>query len=269
MKESSPRSGWTRGSIVFTAVAVVSLGSAIVSVGLGSSSYGRLERARAQLAAEQKRAASDKPVGLDARGTHSGSVIGQYRLGTADLAVGDARALVKVLERADLVDRQHTFVASLIAAKLIDGVADRINAEPWLLDDGLLRAAIRRTSFASARRPFEAERLHAKSRLAEVPSEVPFRTAGLVQSTTAQAMDDVDATLHAMEDSVLAGDQQRCEEVSQRPRGLARQVVIGASTCLSAKKIVDSGKRLQRLQTRAATRSRPPTVRTARSSVPL
>lgn len=262
MKESSPRSGWTRGSIVFTAVAVVSLGSAIVSVGLGSSSYGRFERARAELAAEQKRAAAEKPAGLDERGSHSGSVIGQYRLGTADLAIGDARALVRVLDRADVVDRQHTFVASLIAAKLIDGVADRVNAEPWLLDDARLTAAIRRTSFTSARRPFEAERLHAKSRLAEVPSQVPFRTAGFVQSTTAQAMDDVDVTLRAMEDAVLAGDQVRCEEVAQRPKGLAKQVVVGASTCLSAKKIVDSGKRLQRLQTRAATRSRQPSVRT-------
>lgn len=268
MQERSSRR-WSTGSIVFTAVAAISLGSAIVSVGLGSHQYSRFDHARAKVAAEKsslaRRGGATK---LDARGSQPASLFGEFRVARADLARGDAASLRRVLDRADAVDRQHTFVASVIAAKLIDGVVARIDAEPSLLEDEALRAAIRSTSFASSRRPFESERIHAMSRLAEVPSQVPFRTAGFVQHATTEAMEDVDATMREMEASVLAGDERRCEEVAERPKGLAKQVTVGPSMCRNAQQIFESGKRLERVQARAAAASRHPRMLYARTARP-
>lgn len=258
---------------MFTAVAAISLGSAIVSVGLGSSQVSRFEHARAKVAAEKsslaRRGGSTK---LDARSAQPASLFGEFRVAKSDLARGDAASLRRVLDRVDPVDRQHTFVASVIAAKLIDGVVARIDADPSLLDDESLRAAIRSTSFASSRQPFESERINAMSRLAQVPSQVPFRTAGFVQHATTEAMEDVDATMREMEASVMAGDQRRCEEVAERPKGLAKQVVVGGSMCLHAQQIFDSGKRLERVQAKAAVVSRHPWGihgKTARANVSL
>lgn len=272
MQERSSRR-WPTGSIVFTAVAAISLGSAIVSVGLGSSQVSRFEHARAKVTAEQSSLARrDGTTKLDGRGSQPGSLFGEFRVAKADLARGDAASLRRVVERVDHVDRQHTFVASLIAAKLIDGVLARIEAEPSLLEDESLRAAIRATTFASSRRPFESERILAMSRLAEVPSQVPFRTAGFVQHATTEAMEDVDATMREMEASVIAGDQRRCEEAAERPSGLAKRVVVGGSMCLHAQQIFDSGRRLERVRARAAAVSRHPRGmhgKTARSRVSL
>jgi hypothetical protein len=255
------RQGWSRSSIIFTAVAVVTLGSTIVSTGLGRSSYARFADTRSKLVGTQ-------PVGapLEAR---PAPVIPEYRLGKKDLEDGTATALVRVLERADRIDRGRTLVASLIAGKLFDGVADRVDADPTLLDDPRLSAAIRRTSFTSSRHPLEAERLHALGVLAGVPGMVPIRTAGFAEATATRAMEDVDVTLRVMESSAMVGDTKACEEASTNSKGLAKQVTVGPSICKHAAQIVESGKRLQRLQARAALRSKHPSVRTARSPVTL
>jgi hypothetical protein len=111
--------------------------------------------------------------------------------------------------------------------------------------------------------------LHALAVLATVPSQVPMRTAGLAESTTTQAMTDVDAALHAMENGAVAGDIKACEDAAERPQGLGKQVTVGSSICKSAARIASSGQRLQRLQIRAAARARHPSTKTARSTVSL
>ena len=88
--------------------------------------------------------------------------------------------------------------------------------------------------------------------LAGVPAQVPIRTAGFVESTATQAMEDVNAALHEMEDSALSGDIERCEAAAQKPKGLAKQVTVGPSICKSVLRVVESGHRLRSLQARAA-----------------
>ena len=249
-QRSKGRKGW----IVFTLVSVVALGSTIASAGLGRRSHGRFDEARASIDAQCK----GKPCALT---SSPPSVFPEYRLGVQDLKSGQ---LVRALERADHIDRTKTLVSSLVAAKLFDGVVDRVDAHPELLDDPRLVAALRKASFASAYRPLESERLHALAVLATVPSQVPMSTLGFAESTTTQAMNDVDVALHEMEDSALAGDIKGCERASQKPKGLAAQVTVGPSICKSAQRIVDTRRRLSRLQLRAATHLPRSTTRTAR-----
>jgi hypothetical protein len=255
--QQTPKSRWSRGSLVFTAVAVFTLGSTIVSTGLGRNARGRFDETRRNLLSTRAGAPDYTPV------------IPELKLGEQDLKVGTSTALVRALERADRIDRHRTIVASLIAAKLFDGVADRVDADPTLLDDPRLVAAIRRAAFTSSRHPLESERLHAVGVLASVPAQVPIRTAGFVEATATQAMEDLDVTLHDMERSAIAGDVKRCEEASTNSKGLAKQVTVGPSICKPARQIVESGNRLQDLQARAATKLSLPSARTARSPLKL
>ena len=274
MKQSPSR--WSKSSIVFTVVAVVALGSTIASSGLGRGAHGRFHEAQAKLAVECASAGdacamtAPKRVSLIPEFWLADDQLREVSAAPKSRLRSDAVAsLVSVLGHADHIDRARTLVGSLIAAKLFDGVADRIEADPELLDDPRLTAAIRRSVFASARRPLDAERLHALSVLATVPEQVPVRTIGFAESTTTQAMKDVDVALHEMEASALTGDLKACEAASQKPKGLAKQVTVGASICKSAARIVESGHRLQRLQIRAAARSRHPSAKTARASLTL
>jgi hypothetical protein len=250
MQEKSKR------SLVFAVVAVVAVGSTIASAGMGRRSRGQFAETRASVLAEAA-------VESDGPAFHL-PVLPEYRLGTQDLDVarrgpkwGDRSdavlALTRVLYRVDRIDRERSLVASLVAAKLLDGVAECVEADPLLLEDARLAMAVRRTSFASARRPLDAERLHALGVLGRVPSQVPIRTLGFAESVTMQAMNDVNATLHEMEDSAIAGDTKQCERAAERPQGLAKQVTVGPSICRSAARIVESGHRLERLKARAAT----------------
>jgi len=182
-----------------------------------------------------------------ARDAAAAPVFPEYRLGLQDLQAG---RLVAALERADKIDGTKTLAASIVAAKLFDGVVERVEKHPEQLDDPRLVAALRKARFASASRPLEAERLHALSVLANVPAQVPVRTLGFAESTTTQAMKDVDLTLHAMEDSALVGDTKACERASQQPMGLAAQVTVGPSICKTAGRIVESAQRLHHLQQR-------------------
>ena len=261
----------SKGSIVFAVVAVVAVASTIASAGLGRRAKGQFAEARATMLA----GCAD----CDGRARSSGAVP-EFKLGNQDLEaarvalqVGDrpaaATALVRVLERADRIDRGRTLVASLVAAKLIDGVAERVDAEPALLDDSRLAAAIRRTSFASSRRPLEGERLHALGVLANVPAQVPIRTAGFAEATTTQAMEDVNAALHEMENSALAGNTKQCEKAALEQKGLAKQVTVGPGICRLAGSVVESGHRLRGLQARAVARMRHSSTKTARVPVTL
>jgi len=268
MQEKSKR------SLVFAVVAVLALGSTIAGAGLGRGASGKLAATQARLLSEHPPSARDAANGAGA----ATPAVPQYRIALQDLEMAklgassghreiEASALVRVLERADRIDRGRSLIASLVAAKLFDGVADRVDADPALLDDGSLVAALRRTSFVSSRRPLEAERRHALGVLAGVPAQVPFRTAGFVESTATQAMEDVNVALHEMEDSALAGDIKQCETAAQKPKGLAKQVTVGPSICKSALRVAESGRRLRDLQARAAAHARRP--RTARATVTL
>jgi len=260
-----------KGSIVFAVVAVVAVASTIASAGLGRRAKGELAETRAALLA----GCPD----CDGR-TRSSGAIPELKLGNVELEaartasrMGDrvvaASLLVLVLERADRIDRAKQLVASLVAAKLIDGVAALVDADPALLDDARLGTAIRRTSFASSRRPLEGERLHALGVLANVPAQVPIRTAGFAEATTTQAMEDVNAALHEMEDSALAGNTKQCEKAALGQKGLAKQVTVGPGICRLAGGVVESGHRLRGLQARAASRMRRSSPKTARVPVAL
>jgi hypothetical protein len=273
MQEKSKR------SLVFAVVAVVTLGSTIASAGLGRGASGKLAETRARLLSTGSSVAdADKNRG--GGGETSPRAVPELRLGTQDLdmarlatSTGDrgtaASALVRVLDRADRIDRGRSLIASLVAAKLFDGVAERVDADPALLDDGRLVAALRRMSFVSSRRPLEGERRHAIGVLAGVPAQVPIRTAGFAESTATQAMEDVNAALHEMEDSALAGDIKQCETAAQKPMGLAKQVTVGPSICKSVLRVAESGRRLRSLQARAAAHARRSSTKTARATVTL
>jgi hypothetical protein len=194
-------------------------------------------------------------------------VIPELKLGQRDLSAARAAAqegdvsraaasLVRVLERADGVDRRRTPVAALVTGKLLDGVAEVVDAHPALLDVPRLASALRRAEFRSAERPLEVDRLRALARLAELPSQLPLRTAGLAESTVTVAMRDVDATLRAMESAILRHDTTACEQAAGRASGLAAQVTVGPSICRSARRVVDSHDRLEALRARAAVRGR-------------
>jgi hypothetical protein len=264
MQEKSKR------SIVFAVVATVALCSTIASAGLGRRGRGQFSelsgRVLAETAAKSQGATPLVPL------------TPEYRLGMLDVeqarrASGDRAeavlALTRVLDRADRIDRHRSLVASLLAATLLDHVADCVEKDPRLLDDVRLATALRRTSFASARKPLEAERLHALWVLAGVPSQVPLQTLGFAESVTTQAMQDVNATLHEMEDSMTAGDTKRCERAAERPQGLARQVTVGPSICRNVARVVASGQRFQRLQARAAVDLHRYSTRVARLPVAL
>jgi hypothetical protein len=261
----------SKGSIVFAVVAVVAVASTIASAGLGRRAKGQFAEARASMLA----GCAD----CDGR-AHSSGALPEYKLGSVELEAarvasmsGDrpiaAAALVRVLERADRIDRGHQLVSSVVTAKLIDGVAERIDADPALLDDARLASAIRRTSFASSRRPLEGERMHALGVLANVPAQVPIRTAGFAEAATTQAMEDVNVTLHQMESSALAGNTKQCEKAALEPKGLAKQVTVGPGICKLAGSIVESGHRLRGLQARAASRMHRASAKTARAPVAL
>jgi hypothetical protein len=259
----------SKGSIVFAVVAVVAVASTIASAGLGGPAKGRFAETRATLLAGcadcDGRSRSSGPLAELERGNRELDAA-RTAARSGDRA-GAANALANALARADRIDRAKQLGASLVAAKLIDGVALQVDEDPALLDDVRLEAAIRRTSFASSRRPLEGERLYALGVLANVPAEVPIRTAGLAEATTAQAMHDVNAALHAMEDSTLAGNPRQCEKAALEPKGLAGQVTVGPGICRVAASVVESGHRLRRLQARAASRMRRTSPKNARVPV--
>jgi hypothetical protein len=262
----------SKHSIVFAMVAVLAVGSTIASAGMGRRGRGQFDDMRASLLAETAAKGNGERLPVP--------VMPEYRLGTQDLEVarrgpkwgdrnGPVLALTRVLYRVDRIDRERSLGASLLAAKLLDGVVECVDQDPLLLEDARLASALRRTSFASARRPLDAERLHALGVLGRVPSQVPVRTLGFAESATTQAMQDVNVTMHEMEDSALAGDTKQCERAAEKPRGLAKQVTVGPSVCRSAARVVESGHRLQRLQARAAMIAHPSSAKTARVPVTL
>lgn len=263
LKASKAASG-SRGWALFTVAAVLGLGTTIASAGFGQGARDRFEDARARLPPE-KAGATPFPELTLARGELEES----RRAVAAGDRVRAAAPLVRVLARADRVDASRTLAASVVAAKLFDGVADAIDAEPRLLDDPRISAALARSAFASARHPLEAERVHALHVLATVPGMVPVRTLGLAEVATTRAMSDVDVALREMESATLAGDLQACESASQKPRGLGAQVTVGPSICRSAQQIVVSGRRLRRLQAIGAAHAHRPSTRTARWPIPV
>lgn len=252
MQEKSKR------SLVFGVVAVLTIGSTIAGAGLGRGASGRLAETRGRLL----------PPPPPAKGAGALTpAVPQYKIAVQDLELAkrgassgrrdvEASALVRVLERADRIDGGRSLIASVVAGKLFDAVGERIAAEPALLDDGALAAAVRRSAFASSRRPLEGERRHAINVLAGVPAQVPFRTAGFAESTATLAMEDVSATLHRMEDSALAGDLKECETAAQKAKGLAKQVTVGPGVCRFVGQVGESGQRLRDLKMLAASRAR-------------
>jgi hypothetical protein len=249
-----------KSSTVFTVVAVISLGATIASTGFGRGAHARFDQAKARVEA-QGGVAANPPGG----GRYPG-VIPSFRLGQADIEQARvhtnagrraeaATSLVRVLDRAKEIDQQgSTLIASIVASKLVDGALDRIDADPSLVDDPALAAALRRTTLPSSRRPLASERLHALAVLATIPGQVPLRSGGLVEKATTDAMRDVEGTLGEMENALLAGDVKRCERAALTSRGLAQQVTVGPGICKQAETVVATGQRLERVRARARAR---------------
>ncbi len=264
----------SRSTIIFTVVAVVVLGSTIATTGIGRGPRGRLGEARARMNAECTRM-SHAPDPRSATRTLGNPCdlaaapprvlpelkLGKQELEAADLALrssdraGAAALLASVLERADGVDRSHTFLASLVAGQLIDGVSSRVDGDAALLEDSRLAAAIRRTSYASARHPLESERLHGLAVLANIPAQAPLRSAGLVEGAAVQAMTEVESSVRERQAAVLVKDVHGCENAAERTTGLAAQVTGGGGICRHAVRIVESGERLDRLRARVIARA--------------
>lgn len=260
----------SRSTIVFAFVAVVALGSTIAATGLGGGAQGRFGEARARMNAEclDMGGASSRVPSLGnpcELGTARAPVIPEYKLREQDLEAADValRAgdrpgavarLAHVLERADGIDRGHSLIASLVAGKLIEGVAARVDADPSLLDDPRLAAAVRRTAYTSSRHPLASERLHALAVLANVPAQVPLRSGGFVEAKATEAMTDVDGALRQMDTALLAKDVAGCEKAALGTTGLAAQVTIGGGICRIAVRVVESGERLERMRARAVAR---------------
>ena len=263
MQEKSKR------SLVFGVVAVIAIGSTIAGAGLGRGAAGKMLETEARLMPGTMPAA--RHVATTQGAAAAAPVMPEYKIALQDLeaanlaAAGrgwglEGDALIRVLDHAERIDRHGSLFASIVAAKLFDSVADHVDARPALLDDQVLVAALRRSSFGSSRRPLEGERRHALGVLAGVPAQVPLRTAGYVESVSTQAMEEASATLHEMEDSVLAGNLERCQTAAQKPRGLAKQVTVGPSICKSALHVATSGRRLRALQARANRHAHRPAV---------
>ncbi len=260
MQEKSKR------SLVFGVVAVIAVGSTIAGAGLGRGAAGKMLETEARLLPGTTPAANHA---VTTRGS-AAPVMPEYKIALQDLEAAklgasrnggfESNALVRVLEHAERIDRHGSLFASIVAAKLFDSVADHVDARPALLDDEQLVAALRRSSFGSSRRPLEGERRHALDVLAGVPAQVPLRTAGYVESVSTRAMEEASATLHEMEDSVLAGNLEQCQTAAQKPRGLAKQVTVGPSICKTALHVATSGRRLRALQARANHHARRPAV---------
>jgi hypothetical protein len=250
----------SRSTIVFSIVAVVALGSTVATTGLGRGPEGRLTDARAKMNAECMDLADGNPCDLKTTPTPAipAYKLGQQELAAADVALGmgdrtgAVTRLVALMERADRLDRAHTLIASVIAGKLIDGVKSRVDRDPKLLDDARLAASIRRTSYTSARHPLETERLHALAVLANVPREVPLRSAGLVESTATQAMTEVDGAYRAMQTALVANDVAGCEKAAQSATGLGGQIMVREDICRIALNVVQSGQHLDTLRARAS-----------------
>ncbi len=254
-------------TLVFAIVAVVALGSTIVTKGVGSGARGRFDEALAKLSVECKEMtgpcdAKDKAtIGFaDFKRTRDEIDAADVALRAGDRALAVSR-LSHVLERAETIDRQNSLVSSIFAGRLIEGVAGRIDTDPSLLDDARLASAIRRTSFASARHPLAAERLHALARISRVPAQVPVPTGGFAEAKVTEAMDDVDRTLRQMDASVVANDLRGCEAAAQAAKGLAGTVTVGPGICQAGLHVAQVGERLERLRTRAVAQS--PQPRTA------
>ncbi|CAN5877934.1 hypothetical protein BH11MYX4_BH11MYX4_63420 [soil metagenome] len=270
----------SRSTVVFAVVAVVALGSTVAAAGLGRAPQGRFDDARAKMMAEctdlSTAPSAAAPAGnpCDLTRTPPPAIpqlkLGQREIEAADAAqragdhAGSAALLASALSRTDVIDRSHTLVASLVAGRLIDDVSRRVDADPSLLDDARLSAAIRRTSYASSRQPLASERLHALAVLAGVPAQVPLRSAGLVEATATQAMADVDAKLHAMESALLAKDVARCEQAAEPTDGLAGQVTLGPGICRIAANSVTSREHLVALRGRTMARGPKVHLTTAR-----
>lgn len=151
-----------------------------------------------------------------------------------------AHALARALDRASDVERRSTIVATAIAAKEVSDVLDVVDAFPAVARRPELRAALARTSLATAARPLEAERLHsANLALTTRTQRTAFVTWGATDARIADAVEREDALLVSMQHAARAGDLAACQRAGEKSE-------VGAYVCPALVRSVATARRLDR-----------------------
>ncbi len=230
----------------FAAWAVGSTAGSLVCSGAGTSAHARFDREKRVAAAGP--AASPTTVFPEYRATKT-------MLDHADeLHDRDAEAVViaRAIERAGVIERGGSALASLAAAKLIEEAGDRLDRDPALLAKPAVLHALAITDLSSSAAPFARERASALAALTTVPGNGYVPDTRVTRTATGVVMRSVDDTLGRMQESALRGNVASCRRAAEQATPLVRAVVSGPVSCENADRVVHAGRRLASLRVRAS-----------------
>src|SRR5688500_6636232 len=158
--------------------AVAALALSTVALGAGLAGYIRISYARRVSLREwnaqrctvyrSTHAGADDPCAEVSR--DGPTVVGSLRDARSEvknaraaLALGDdeqaSRALVRALDHVNAIERHSSLLGTAVAARAASEVLDVVDAKPSLAQRRDLRAALTRTTLATAQKPLEADRL--------------------------------------------------------------------------------------------------------------
>jgi|GEM_PF-3885486 len=244
----------------FAAVAVASTAVSLVRGGFG-------ERAHARFTREQRRV--EAHVGTtravpstDPWCTHDDArapLFATFRAAEADadqathsVARGDragaARAVVRVLDDARRIEERRSVVASLMAAKLVERAADVVERDRALVEDPDVARALLATKLPTAARPLEPQRERILEAVVAIPGSGRIPSTSLTRAAAGVVLAEVDGTVDAMQEAVLAGDLRRCEATAASASRFARLAGIAPTLCGGAARTARAGARLHALR---------------------
>jgi hypothetical protein len=160
----------------------------------------------------------------------------------AALARGDdqsaARDLARALDRANTVEKQSSLVATAVAAVEVSEILDVIDASPAVAHRPELRAALVRTTLATAQRPLEAERLRAaRATLAAAAPKTALVTWGATDARIADEIEREDAALLSMQRAARAGNRAACERAAVGPEIVGGHCAMLIRTVATARRL--------------------------------
>jgi len=252
MQRTPPRSS-RRGSVVFALTAAVALASTVVSLAAEAGPA----RARFDEARRLERKDASRSPG-------SGSLFARYQRARADLGVVSsldvdraeaASRLAAVLETVRAADQRRSPAGDLVASRLVEGVVDRVAADPALLDVAVVRDRAASTYLASVARPFAAERARTEATIARLPGRGVLPDVPLTRAAAGVAMTSADAVIDRMEAAALARDVEGCRAARRDAGVLLGPVLPGVGSCDNAVSVVRAGERLAGLRSRARSRA--------------
>src|SRR5688572_2248434 len=125
------------------------------------------------------------------------------------------------LDRATEMDREGSLLGSILAAKVFEDALDFIDKERNELGKERIAILLEGRSLTTAKHPFEGERLAIETNMAAIPKKLPVPTGPFGRALAAQAMNEHDETLDAMDRAVSARDLEGCKRVAkERPHAL-------------------------------------------------